>query len=91
MLPIIRISRAGRRIGSSGFARVSACGWGKAKCANCGLAEFHFFCAVGKKLKHEAVGCRVGKRSARWLVFSPVFLMSNGQVYDFRVGLYACM
>lgn len=55
-----------------------------------GGVRISFFCAVGKKLKHEAVGCRVGKRFACWSVFSPVFLMSNGQVYDFRVGLYAC-
>jgi hypothetical protein len=42
--------------------------------------NFKFFCAVGKKLNHEAVGCNVGKKSARWSVFIPVFLMSFGQV-----------
>jgi hypothetical protein len=55
-----------------------------------GWLNFKFFRAVGKKLKHEAVGCCVGKKPARWSVFSPVFLMSNGQVYGCRVGLYAC-
>ena len=49
-------------------------------CHLCSVKEFQIFCAVGKKLKHEAVGCRVGKKSARWSVFSPVFLMSFGQV-----------
>jgi len=59
-----------------GFVRLGNC-----KCAICGLPKnFKFFCAVGKKLKHEAVGSRVGKKSARWSVFSPVFLMSFGQV-----------
>ena len=52
--------------------------------------NFNFFCVVGGKLKHEGVGCRVGKKFARWSVFSPVFLISNGQVYGCRVGLYAC-
>jgi hypothetical protein len=84
MLPIIRIRRARRKIGSFGFACVSACGWGKAKCApdvyRDGLAEFQIFCAVGKKLKHEAVGCCVSKRSTRWSVFVTLFLMSNDQV-----------
>ena len=45
-----------------------------------GWQNFNFICAVGKKIKHEAVGCRVGKKSARWSVFVTVFLMSNGQV-----------
>jgi hypothetical protein len=26
-----------------------------------GWQNFNFFCAVGKKLNHEAVGCNVGK------------------------------
>jgi hypothetical protein len=69
----------------------SACTVGaKANVPNVGWQNFKFFCAVGKKLKHEAVGCRVGKKSARWSVFSPVFLMSFGQLYGCRVGLYAC-
>ena len=45
-----------------------------------GWQNFKFFCAVGEKLKHEAVGCRVGKKSARWSVFIATVLMSNGQV-----------
>ena len=45
-----------------------------------GWQNFKFFCAVDKKLKHEAVGCRVGKKSARWSVFIPVGLMSFVQV-----------
>jgi hypothetical protein len=45
-----------------------------------GWLNFKFFRAVAKKLKHEAVGCCIGKRSTRWSVFVTVFLMSNGQV-----------
>jgi hypothetical protein len=49
-----------------------------------GWQNFNFFCAVVEKLKHEAVGCCVGKRCTRWsvfvTVFVTVFLMSNGQV-----------
>jgi hypothetical protein len=45
-----------------------------------GWLNFKFFRAVAKKIKHEAVGCCVGKRSTRWSVFVTVFLMSNGQV-----------
>jgi len=45
-----------------------------------GWLNLKFFRAVAKKLKHEAVGCRVCKKSACWSVFVTVFLMSNGQV-----------
>jgi len=55
-----------------------------------GWLNLKFFRAVAKKLKHEAVGCRVCKRSACWSVFVPVFLISNGQVCGCRFGLYAC-
>ena len=60
MLPIIRISRAGRKIGSFGYARVSACGQGKAKCANCGLAEFQFYLCGREKNKTRSgrLSCR---------------------------------
>ena len=38
---------------------VGLCGWGQRQMCQCGLAmNFKFFCAVGKKLKHEAVGLR---------------------------------
>jgi hypothetical protein len=36
----------------------------KANVPNVGCKEFHFFCVVEKKLKHEALGCCVGKKSA---------------------------
>jgi len=73
--------RCGVKFVSFGFACDSACGRSKAKCAKCGLAKnFKFFRVSAKKLKHEAVGCLVGKKSARWSVFIPVFLMSFGQV-----------
>jgi len=48
-------------------------------------------CAVGKKIKHEALGWRVGKKSAVkfkcCLVVSIIFCRFNGCC----VGLYACL
>jgi len=64
---------------------------GQSQMCQSGLAEFQFFLCDGKKFKHETVGCRVGKKSACWSVFVPVFLMYSGQVYGYRVGLYACL
>jgi hypothetical protein len=50
---------------------------GKTKCAICGqVKNFKIFRAVGKKLKHEAVGCCVGKRSAPKSIFISFVLMS---------------
>lgn len=34
----------------------------------CRQKNFNFFCAVGKKLKQEAVGCCVGKKSDDCLI-----------------------
>ncbi len=46
---------------------------GACKCAICVLAKnFKIFCAVGKKIKHEALGCRVGKKSAVKFICRPV-------------------
>jgi len=46
----------------------------------CGVQKnFNFFCAVAKKLKHEALGCRVGKKSACWSIYIPVIVEFVGQ------------
>ena len=68
------IKKWGVKFGSFDFALwVGLCGRGKSKCANAGWQKnFKFFCAVEKKLKHEALGCRVGKKSALWSIFIPV-------------------
>jgi hypothetical protein len=47
-------------------------GRGKTKCANVGWLNFKIFCAVAKKIKHEALGCRVGKKSAFKFICRPV-------------------
>jgi len=71
----------GGRYGSFDFALwVGFCGWAKTNVSNVGWQNFKFICAVEKKLKHEALGCRVGKKSARWSVFIAVGLMSFGQI-----------
>ncbi len=48
---------------------------GKTKCANVGWQNFKIFCAVGKKIKHEALGCRVDKKFAVKFVCCPVTLI----------------
>jgi len=49
--------------GSFGFACVSACAAGaKPNVPFVRWLNFKIFCAVGKKIKHEALGCRVGKK-----------------------------
>jgi hypothetical protein len=44
--------------------------------------NFKIFCAVEKKIKHEALGCRVGKKSAVKIICRPVvsiiFFLFNG-------------
>ena len=72
------------KIGSFGFAFVLACVRGaKPNVPMWGAKEFNFFCAVAKKLKHEALGCRVGKKSARWSIFIPVVLKFVSQFMIF--------
>jgi hypothetical protein len=39
-------------------------GWAKPNVPFVRWKNFKIFCAVGKKIKHEALGCRVGKKSA---------------------------
>lgn len=46
---------------------------GKTKCANVGLQNFKIFCALGKKIKQEALGCPVGKKSANKFISSTCF------------------
>jgi hypothetical protein len=53
--------------------------------------NFKIFCAVGKKIKHEALGCRVGKKSAVKFICRPnvsiIFCQFNGCC----VVCYACL
>ncbi len=71
-MPITVIWCVGK-IGSFGFACVSACAFGaKPNVPMCGGQNFKIFCAVGKKIKHEALGCRVGKKSAIKFICCPV-------------------
>jgi hypothetical protein len=49
------------------------CGGGKTKCANVRLAEFqNIFPNDSIKIKHEALGCGVGKKSAVKFICRPV-------------------
>ena len=51
--------------------RVGMC-VGKTKCAICAVGkEFQNILCGGKKIKHEALGCRVGKKSAVKFVCRP--------------------
>ena len=71
----------GGKIGSFGFACVSACGRGKAKCANVGWRKIELKkSAVGKNKKYRRVGneCRVTRypvalsllncHASKWLI-----------------------
>jgi len=78
---LIILFRCGGKIGSLDFAEglvpiVIGMSGQKPMC-QCGQAKnFKIFRAVGKKLKHEAVGCCVGKRSAPKSIFISFVLMS---------------
>jgi hypothetical protein len=80
MLPIISIRKAGGELALLALPVCRLVGGAKPNVPIVGWQNFKFFCALGKKLKHEAVGCCVGKRSTRWSVFVTVFLMSFSQV-----------
>jgi hypothetical protein len=49
--------------------------------------NFKIFCAVGKKIKHEALGCSVGKRSAVKFICCPVVSIIFCQFNGCCVGL----
>ena len=48
-------------------------------------------CGSAKKLKHEALVCRVGKKSAVKFICSPVVSIIVCEFIVCRVGLYACL
>ena len=79
--------------GSFGFAEGSACAVGaKPNVPFVRLVKIVFKkCGSEKKIKHEALGCRVGKMSAVKFICRPVvsiiFCLFNGCC----VGLYACL
>jgi hypothetical protein len=60
------------------------------KYVNVRLAEFQNILCGGKKIKHEVLGCRVGKKYAVKFICRPdvsiIFCQFNGCC----VGLYAC-
>jgi len=49
---VIILGGAMAKNGSFGFAEGAACGWGKTKCAICGLAIQNILCG-GKKIKTQ--------------------------------------
>jgi len=77
--------------GSFGFAEGSAlCVWAKPNVPLVRLAKIVFKkCGSAKKIKHEALGCRVGKKSAVKFIcrlkVSIIYCLFNGCC----VGLYA--
>jgi hypothetical protein len=66
-------------------------GRGKTKCANVGWLNFKIFCAVEKKIKHEALGCRVGKKSAVKFICRPDVSIIVFQFNGCCVVFYACL
>ncbi len=52
--------------------RVGLCVGQNQMCHLCGWQNFKIFCAVEKKIKHEALGCRVGKKSAVKFICRPI-------------------
>jgi len=80
------------KIGSFGFACVSACAVGaKPNVPMCGWLNFKIFCAVAKKIKHEALNCRVGKKSAVKFICRPDVLIIFVSLMVVVSGLYACL
>jgi len=68
------------KIGSLDFAEGLACVSGQKPMCQCGQAKnFKIFRAVGKKIKYEELGCRVGKWSAPKSIFISFVLMSYCQ------------
>ena len=48
-------------------------------------------CGLAKKIKHEALGCRVGKKSAVMFICCPVVSIIVCQFNGCRVVCYACL
>jgi len=65
---------------------VSDCAVGaKPNVPMCGWQNFKIFCAVGNKIKHEALGSRVGKKSAVKFICRPVVSIIDCQFNGCRV------
>jgi len=79
--------------GSFGFAEASAlCVGAKPNVPLVRLAKIVFKkCGSAKKIKHEALGCRVGKKSAVKFICCPVVSIIFCQFNGCCVGLYACL
>jgi len=79
--------------GSFGFAEGSAlCVGAKPNVPLVRLAKIVFKkCGSAKKIKHEALGCRVGKKSAVKFICRPKVSIIVCQFNGCCVGLYACL
>lgn len=89
----ITVIWCGGKIGSFGFACVSACAVGaKPNVPFVRLAKIVFKkCGSAKKIKHEALGCRVGKKSAVKFICCPVVSMIFCLFNGCCVVRYACL
>ena len=81
-----------QKSGSFGFAEgLALCGGAKPNVPLVRLVKIIFKkVRVGKKIKHEAMGCRVGKKSAVKFICRPVVSIIDCQFNGCCVGLYAC-
>ena len=79
--------------GSFGFAEGSAlCVGAKPNVPLVRLAKIVFKkCGSAKKIKHEALGCRVGKKSAVKFICRPNVSIIVCSLNGCCVGLYACL
>jgi hypothetical protein len=78
--------------GSFGFAKGRLVCRAKPNVPFVRLAKIIFKkCAVGKKIKHEALGCRVGKKSAVKFICCPVVSIIFCQFNGCCVVCYACL
>ena len=79
--------------GTFGFADGSAlCVGAKPNVPLVRLAKIVFKkCGSAKKIKHEALGCRVGKKSAFKFVCRSIVLIIVCLFNGCCVGLYACL
>jgi hypothetical protein len=79
--------------GSFGFAEASAlCVGAKPNVPLVRLAKIVFKkCGSAKKIKHEALGCRVGKKSVVKFICHPNVSIIFRQFNGCCVGLFACL
>ena len=78
--------------GSFGFAKGRLVCRAKPNVPFVRLAKIVFKkCAVGKKIKHEALGCRVGKKSAVKFICCSIVSIIFCQFNGCCVVCYACL